>query len=69
MDGPELLRVHLRGGQTIEMVVTDWGVKKSPVDNSLTELRWAARDGDRMPYLRFDAVDAVTAGPVPAEEG
>jgi len=64
-DEPELLRVHLRGGQTIEMVVSDWGLRKNSVEGELTELRWTAVDGKRVPFIRLDAVDAVVATAVP----
>jgi hypothetical protein len=62
---PELLRVHLRGGQTLELVVSDWGLKKNSFSGELSELRWHSSNGDRMPFVRLEAVDAVTAHPVP----
>ena len=65
-DEPVLLRIHLRGGQTIEKVVTDWKVLKSNVTGELLEFTWTGMDGERMPYLRADAVDAVTRHPVDA---
>lgn len=61
----ELLRVHLRGGQTIEMVVSDWGLRKNNLEGELSELRWTAVDGKRMPFVRLDAVDAVVVTSVP----
>lgn len=63
-DEPKLLRIHLRGGQTVEKIVTDWGLKKNGIDG-LTELRWASDGKERLPFVRLDAVDAVTVHPVP----
>jgi hypothetical protein len=53
------LRIHLRGGQTIEKVVDDWSLKKSLVTNELTELRWSADGDETLPYIRLDSIDAV----------
>lgn len=55
-----VLQIHLRGGQTIEKVVTEWGVMTSKVTNDLTKLTWTSADDDRLPYLRMESVDAVT---------
>jgi len=60
----DLLRIHLRGGQTIEKVVTDWGLKKNTIAGELTELRWESADEDKMPFVRLDAIDAVTVHPI-----
>ena len=58
-----LLQLHLRGGQTVERTVVEWGIKKSSITGELTELTWKGRDedGDRMPFVRLEAVDAITA--------
>jgi hypothetical protein len=66
-DEAVLLRLHLRGGQTVEKVVVDWGVEKSNITGELTKLTWKGWDGDksRMPFVRVDAVDAITVAAVP----
>ena len=54
------LVVHLRGGQTIELRVTDCSVEKSRDDADLLSLRWEfADEKTSMPYLRADSIDAV----------
>ena len=67
---PILLRIYLRGGQTIEKVVTDWGVKKSDITGNLLEFSWTNDpDAERMPWIRCDAIDAITRHDVGPAEG
>ncbi len=61
----ELMRIHLRGGQTIELPITDWKLSKPA--NDLTYLDWkTATPGRKVPFLRLDDVSAVEILPLPA---
>jgi hypothetical protein len=61
----EIMRIHLRGGQVIEKEVETWNVRKSTVTGDLLGIEWTgpADSKDRMPYVRPDAIDAVTITP------
>lgn len=53
------VRIHLRGGQTIELQADKVETKRDPVTNALTGLAWVNQRNGRLLYTRLDAVDAV----------
>jgi hypothetical protein len=55
-----MIRLYLRGGQVVAKSVTDWKVRKNTLENEITELSWESEDGSRMPFIRLDAIDAIT---------
>jgi hypothetical protein len=61
----EIMRIHLRGGQVVEKEVEHWEVRKSTTTGDLLGIEWTGPAGsdDRMPYVRPDAIDAVTITP------
>lgn len=55
-----MIRLYLRGGQVVTKFVTTWEVNKSRITGELAELKWEAEDDSRLPFIRLDAVDAIT---------
>jgi hypothetical protein len=53
------LRLYLRGGQTVDLNVDAWTLKKSGFTNDLSELIFTTSDATRVPYFRLDSIDAV----------